>query len=86
MSLCLVLGLNLMETCEDFILDREENLATLVYRSWYHGFSMKVPEENVKRFPLNCISSVVVNPESGIDIFRNDGSCITIASEDKCNR
>ncbi|KAK6632682.1 hypothetical protein RUM43_013452 [Polyplax serrata] len=65
----------------DLIMDREENLGTLINRKWYHVFSIRVPEENVQRFPLSSITSVVVTSDHTIDIKRRNGSSTQIMSE-----
>lgn len=62
-------------------MDREENLGTMINRNWYHVFSIRVPEENVQRFPLSAISSVIVTSAFTIDIKRRDGSNTQIKSE-----
>ncbi|KAK6630890.1 hypothetical protein RUM44_003060 [Polyplax serrata] len=80
LSMCLIFSLNLM-TNWDLIMDREENLGTLINRKWYHVFSIRVPEENVQRFPLSSITSVVVTSDHTIDIKRRNGSSTQIMSE-----
>jgi len=67
-------------------MDKEENLVTLVRKSWYHDFSSKVPDENVERFPLSSVSSVCFNPNTGIEIIRDDGSCTLFHAEKNTRR